>query len=62
MTNVAIMVPFSVLVGLHQGSVLSPLLYNIVLNFLPSNVMQVLLLNALFADHVGLASDRVEKL
>ena len=50
------------LLGVHQGSVLSPLLFNIVLNFLTSGIMQELLLSLLFADDVGLASERVSKL
>ena len=54
--------PFFVLLGVHQGSVLSPLLFNIVLNFLTSGIMQELLLSLLFADDVGLASERVSKL
>ena len=55
-------VPFFVLLGVHQGSVLSPLLFNIVINFLTSKVMHELLLSVLFADDVGLASERVAKL
>lgn len=53
---------FSILLGVHQGSVLSPLLFNIVINFLTSKLMQDLLLSVLFADDVGLTSERVEKL
>ena len=55
-------VPFFVLLGVHQGSVLSPLLFNIVINFLTSKVMHELLLRILFADDVGIARDRVAKL
>ena len=53
---------FFVLLGVHQGSVLSPLLFNIVMNFLTSNLMQELLLSVLFADDIGLASESVVKL
>ena len=42
--------------------VLSPLLFNIVINFLTSKVIHELLLSVLFADDVGLASARVAKL
>src|SRR5687768_17902398 len=50
---------FFVLLG---GSVLSPLLFIIVINFLTSKLMQELLLSLLFADDVGLASERVAKI
>src|SRR5687768_2879865 len=53
---------FFVLHGVHQGSVLIPLLFIIVINFLTSKLMQELLLSLLFADDVGLASERVAKL
>src|SRR5687768_1441812 len=39
-----------------------PLLFIIVINFLTSKLMQELLLSLLFADDVGLASERVAKL
>ena len=54
--------PFLVLLGVHQGSVLSPLLFIIVINFLTSKIMQELLMSVLFADDIGLASERVEQL
>src|SRR5687768_5982162 len=53
---------FFVLLGVHQGSVLSPLLFIIVINFLTSKLIQELLLSLLFAEYVGLASERVAKL
>lgn len=53
---------FSVGVGVHQGSVLSPLLFNIVMNYITSNITDKLLLSVLFADDVGLASDDAAKL
>lgn len=41
--------------------VLSPMLLNIVLNFLTLNIMQQFLLSVSFADSVGLASETVAK-
>lgn len=63
--------PLFVIFVVHQGSVLSPLLFNIVHNFLTSkevlyssvqnflacNVMQEFLLRVLFSDDIALSSE-----
>lgn len=53
---------FEVKVGVHQSSVLSPLLFNLAMNYLTKNLMNDLILSLLFADDVGLATDNVIQL
>lgn len=52
--------PFEVKVGVHQGSVLSPLLFNLVMNYLTKNIMDDLLASILFPDDVALVTDNVQ--
>lgn len=52
--------PFLVLVRVHKVSYLSPLFFNIVL--ITFNIKQELPQRVLFADNVGLASEKVVKL
>ena len=52
---------FEVKVGVHQGSVLSPILFNIVMQALADSFKKVLLWELLYADNlVLLAESRVE--
>jgi len=48
---------FTIKVGVHQGSVCSPLLFNVVMNDLTEHLMDDLLLTMLFADDIVLVSD-----
>jgi len=50
---------FDIKVGVHQGSVCSPLLFNVVMNYLTEDLMDDLLLKMLFADDIVLISDDV---
>ncbi|KAI5722660.1 hypothetical protein M8J76_011661 [Diaphorina citri] len=53
---------FLVKYGVHQGSVLSPLLFIVIINHLTKNLMEDLLKTLMFADDIALISDDVEKL
>ncbi|KAL0879367.1 hypothetical protein ABMA27_003133 [Loxostege sticticalis] len=48
---------FDVKVGVHQGSALSPLLFNIVMNYLTATIQKPVPWNMLYADDVVLLSD-----
>jgi hypothetical protein len=53
---------FSVGVGVHQGSVLSPLLFAIVMDVVCGDVMEGLLFEILYADDLVLMADSMEEL
>ena len=53
---------FSVGVGVHQGSVLSPFLFAIVMDAVCGNVMEGLLFEILYADDLVLMADSMEEL
>lgn len=53
---------FDVKVGVHQGSTLSPLLFNIVMNHLTSNLQRAPLWDILYADDVVIISEDVNNL
>lgn len=53
---------FLVQYGVHQGSVLSPLLFIIIINHLTKSLMNNLLKTLLFADDIALISDDLTKL
>lgn len=53
---------FAIDIGVHQGSVLSPLLFNIVMNYVTSRRMNDTLLTLLFADDIVLVSDNAQTL
>ena len=53
---------FSVGVGVHQGSVLSPLLFAIVMDVVCGEVMEGLLFEILYADDLVLMADSMEEL
>lgn len=53
---------FNVLVGVHQGSVLSPLLFILVLNFLMDGKWDIGLLNLAFADDLALIDDNLARI
>ncbi|CAH2098203.1 unnamed protein product [Euphydryas editha] len=53
---------FDVKVGVHQGSALSPLLFNIVMNHLTSNLQRAPPWDILYADDVVIISEDVNNL
>lgn len=53
---------FDVKVGVHQGSALSPLLFNIVMNYLTSNLQRAPPWDILYADDVVIISEDVNNL
>lgn len=53
---------FQVDVGVHQGSVLSPLLFNIVMNYITVNRMNDALLILLFADDIVIVAEDAQTL
>lgn len=53
---------FNINVGVHQGSVLSPLLFNIVMNYLTRNEMSTALEIMLFADDIVMISNDVQEI
>ena len=53
---------FSVEVGVHQGSVLSPFLFAIVMNAICEDVREGLLFEILYADDLVLMADSMEEL
>lgn len=53
---------FDIKVGVHQGSALSPLLFNVVMNYLTEKIQKPTPWNLLYADDVVLISDNVQGL
>lgn len=53
---------FKVQVGVHQGSVLSPLLFNIVMDYLAKDIQRPPPWNILYADEIVLINDCLEEL
>jgi len=53
---------FFVRVGVHQGSVLSPLLFSIVLDVISENVKEGLMYEILYADDLVLISENMDDL
>lgn len=53
---------FSVKVGLHQESTLSPFLFNIIMDVITNNIKRSALWNMLFADDVVLCDENKEHL
>lgn len=53
---------FAVEVGVHQGSALSPWLFNIVMDFVTKKIQHGLPWNLLYADDVALVAESAEKL
>ena len=53
---------FEVKVGVHQGSVLSPFLFNIVMDVVCGNVMEGLLFEILYADDLVLMATSMQEL
>ena len=53
---------FSAAVGLHQGSVLSPLLFAIVVNVVAENAREGLMKEVLYADDIVLMVEMMEDL
>src|SRR5215470_17330678 len=54
--------PFEVKVGVHQGSVLSPLLFITVMDVLSTQIRQGLLFELLYADDLVIMADSLEEL
>lgn len=53
---------FDIKVGVHQGSALRPLLFNVVINYLTSKIQKPTPWNLLYADDVVLISDNIQVL
>ena len=53
---------FDVRVGVHQGSVLSPFLFVVVMDVVCGHVMESLLFEILYADDLVLLSETIEEL
>ena len=53
---------FNIKVGVHQGSALSPFLFNLVMDYLTKNLMSRTLWVVLYADDIALISEDAEKL
>lgn len=53
---------FAIRVGVHQGSVCSPLLFNLVMDYLTRDVMKNGLKTLLFADDIALIDDDIQRL
>lgn len=52
---------FDIEVGVHQGSALSPLLFNTIMNYLTERIQKPLPWNLLYADDVALISDNEQE-
>lgn len=53
---------FHIKVGVHQGSALSPLLFNITMNYLTEKIQKPTPWNLLYADDVALISDSAQNI
>ena len=53
---------FLIQVGVHQGSVLSPLLFAIAVNVIPENAREGLMNKILYADDLVLMSESIQNL